>query len=374
MKVALLHSFMDNIGGAEMVTLSLARSLGADVYTTNVDGEKIRKMGFADVLPRVRSIGRVPIRAPFRHQLALWRFRRLDLRGAYDACVVSGDWAMSAAVRNRPCLWYVHSPLNELWAFKDYVRERILAPWQRPIFDAWVWANRKLSRRYARSVDRFVVNSENTRRRLARYYGAEGAVVNPPTYTDWFRYEPPRGYWLSVNRLLAHKRVELQLAAFAAMPDRKLIVVGSYEQGAAQFESYRARMEALRPANVEFRSWVSREELVQLYAGCEGFVTTARDEDFGLTAVEAMAAGKPVVAPAEGGYLESVVDGETGVLVRDADAEKISAAVARVSARLAENPLAYRDACQARARKFGANRFAEAIRRELERLVGAQTK
>jgi glycosyltransferase involved in cell wall biosynthesis len=117
---------------------------------------------------------------------------------------------------------------------------------------------------------------------------------------------------------------------------------------------------------------VADDELVELYARCRGFVTTARDEDFGMTAVEAMAAGKPVVAPAEGGYLESVVDNDTGALVPDVDAEKIARAVAEVSARLAADPLAYRDAAQARAGQFGANRFADAVRAELESLADAR--
>lgn len=366
MKVAIFHSFMDNIGGAEMVTLTLARALGADVYTTNLSAEKIEKMGFADVLPRVRSIGRVPVRAPFRHQLTLWRFRRLNLGRAYDRYVISGDWAMSAAVNHRPNIWYVHSPLNELWAFREFVREKILAAWQRPLFDVWVALNRRLALRYAKSVGRFLCNSENTKGRLARYYGAEATVVYPPVNLEELRQGEDGGYWLSVNRLLAHKRIELQLEAFAAMPERRLVVVGSYEAGASQFESYRRRIEEACPPNVELRRWVSSEELSTLYANCRGFITTAENEDFGLTAVEAMASGKPVVAPAEGGYLESVLDGETGALVKSVDAGKLCAAVREIERRLAENPAAYREACVARAARFGVPDFVAKIKLALE--------
>ena len=75
---------MDNIGGAEMVTLTLARELNADLYTTNFDAEKIKKMGFEDVLGRVHSIGKIPKMAPFRQQIVFWKFRRLNLSGQYD--------------------------------------------------------------------------------------------------------------------------------------------------------------------------------------------------------------------------------------------------------------------------------------------------
>lgn len=368
MRTAIFHSFMDNIGGAEVVTLTLARALGADVYTTNISGEKIAKMGFGDVLPRIHSIGRVPIRAPFRHQATFWRFRRLSLADRYDRYVISGDWAMSAAVNHRPNIWYAHSPINEIWTFRDFVREKIVPRWQRPLFDIWVWFNRRLTLRYARDVDRFVCNSENTRGRIARYYGVEAKVIYPPVPTSRYRSEPARDYWLSVNRLFTHKRVEMQLEAFAAMPDKKLIIVGSYEAGASQFETYRKKIEATKPPNVEIRSWVSQEELLGLYASCRGFVTTSRDEDFGMTAVEAMAAGKPVVAAAEGGYLESVLDHETGILVESIDAGKLGNAVIEIERRLALNPLAFRDACLARAKNFDEATFVREMSGALENL------
>ena len=159
MKIAIFHNFLDNIGGAEIVTLTLMRELGADLYTTNIDPDKIIKMGFEDVLLKIKSLGRIPIKAPFRHQAAFWKFRRLNLGNKYDFYIISGDWAMSAAVNNRPNLWYVHSPLNELWQWKNYVRNVILKVWQRPIYDVWVWMNRKLSIKYSKDVNILVCNS-----------------------------------------------------------------------------------------------------------------------------------------------------------------------------------------------------------------------
>ena len=112
-KIAIFHNFMDNIGGAERVGLILARELKADFYTTNIDEEKIKKMGFSNI--KLKSIGKVPINAPFRQQIALWRFRLLNLKNKYDYYIIDGDWAMSGAVKNKPNLWYVHSPIREIW-------------------------------------------------------------------------------------------------------------------------------------------------------------------------------------------------------------------------------------------------------------------
>lgn len=121
MKIAIFHQFMDNIGGAELVVLALARGLDADIYTTSLDPEKIRAMGYEDVVPRITSVGNVPKMAPFRQQLALWRMRNLDANkilrkrdphaAPYDFFIIAGDWAVSATVKNKQNLGYIHPPV-----------------------------------------------------------------------------------------------------------------------------------------------------------------------------------------------------------------------------------------------------------------------
>jgi len=125
-KIAVFHQFLDNIGGAEIVTLILAREFNAEIYTTNIDKDKIKKAGFEDVIPRIKSIGKVPVKAPFKHQFSLFRFSRLKLKDKYDYYIISGDWAVSGAKHNKPNLWYVHSPCRELWDLKKFVRDSLL--------------------------------------------------------------------------------------------------------------------------------------------------------------------------------------------------------------------------------------------------------
>ncbi len=403
MKIAIFHNFMDNIGGAEMVVLAMARGLDADVYTTSLDPQKIKAMGYEDVIPRITSVGSVPKMAPFRQQLALLKMRMLDANKAlrkrrkaegsgkgnetYDFFIIGGDWAVGAAVLNKPNLWYVHSPLNELWHFNAWIRETLLSPIKRPLFDIFTWFNRLLTKDYAKHAGIWIANSRNVQARIKRYYGHDSTVINPPVIMSKSEYRPHKGYWLSVNRLFSHKRIEIQMKAFAALaeeakalglPAEKIIVVGSYEKGAAQFESYKSYIESIKPSNVEIKHWVDDTELRTLYSECKGFISTSKEEDFGMTVIEAMACGKPVIASNEGGYKESVIQGKTGLLVDfvNAPAEDsatlttngntLAKAIREISEEIRIRPDAYKDACIARAWEFDVETFVGKIKAEIE--------
>ena len=365
MKIAVFHNYLDNIGGAEVVALTLARELSADLYTTNINPEKIRQMGFGDVLERIISIGRLPKQAPFRQQLAFYYFRRLNLKNQYDFFIIAGDWAMSAAVNNKPNMWYAHSPLNELWAFKSYIRENILSAWKKIPYDIWVKFNRILSRRYASFVDIFIANSLNTKKRIKHFYDKEATVIYPPVEINKNAEHIKGDYWLSVNRLITHKRIDIQLKAFKSLPNEKLVIVGSYEKGVAQFEAYKKYLDSLKPDNVTIYHWVDNLKLKELYLKSLGFIATAKDEDFGMTPVEAMAFGKPVIAAKEGGYQESVISGKTGILIEDIDENKLMETIKEIRFELEKNPDKYREDCLARAREFSVENFSASIKKTI---------
>ncbi len=355
MKIAIFHNFMDNIGGAEIVGLTLARELKADFYSTNIDEEKIKKLGFEDV--KLKSIGKVPLNAPFRQQAALARFRKLNLGKKYNFYIIDGDWAISGAVNNKPNLWYVHSPIREIWDLYRYTRQNTV-PWLgRWIFDLWVSVNRSLNRKYVKHVDRLACNSANTQKRISKYLRRSAEIIYPPIETSKFRYERNGDFWLSVSRLIKHKRIDMQLAAFARMPEEKLIIVGSYEQS-RHFKQYADYIKKIKSRNVEIVSWIDKKYLTELYANCKGFITTSLDEDFGMTAVEAMASGKPVIAPSEGGYNETVIDEVTGRLIDNINEEKIIQAVREIG----KNPEKYRDACLNQAASFDTKIFVQKIK------------
>ncbi|MDP3027156.1 MAG: glycosyltransferase, partial [Nanoarchaeota archaeon] len=337
MKIAIFHNFMDNIGGAEIVTLTLARELNADVYTTNIDFEKIKKMGFAGVIPRIYSIGKIPLNAPFRQQLALWKFRKLNLTEKYNFFIIAGDWAMSGAVNNKPNLWYVHSPIREIWDAYEYTRNNMVPLPVRRIFDLWVKYNRYLNKKYVKCVEKIDCNSKNTQNRVKKFLGIDAVVINPPVETSKFKCKKTGNYWLSVNRLLPPKRIEMQIKAIEKLPNEKLIIVGSYEQSRS-FLKYTSHINKIKPKNVEILSWVDQKKLIELYANCKGLIATAMDEDFGLSPVEAMASGKPVIACNEGGYKETIINGKTGILIDNINVDKLANAIKKMSKELEKNP------------------------------------
>ena len=359
MKIAIFHNFMDNIGGAEKVGLTLARELKADFYSTNIDEEKIKNMGFEDI--KLKSIGKVPINAPFRHQAVLWRFRRLNLKDKYDFYIIEGDWAMSGAVNNRPNLWYVHSPIREIWDLYEDTRQNIVPWFARGIFDLWVRGNRYLNRKYVKHVDKIVCNSLNTQKRVKKYLKRDAVVINPPIETNQFHYKKTGDYWLSVNRLINHKRVDLQMKTFRKIPEEKLIVVGDYEKS-KHFQKYAKYIQRIKPDNVVLLKSVPFDELIELYANCKGLIATAKEEDFGMTVVEAMASGKPVMASNEGGYRETVIDGVTGKLIDDINAEKLVEAIKEIG----RNPEKYKNACLKQAQKFDTKIFIKKIKEVIE--------
>lgn len=360
MKIAVFHNFLDNIGGAEFVSLIMARELDADIYTTNIDREKISKMGFKDVLPRIFSIGAVPLNPPFKQQIASLRFRLLTLDRKYDFYIISGDWAISGAVKNKPNLWYVHSPIREIWDLYKHTRENIVAWYKRPLFDLWVLYNRYLNKIYIKKVDTIICNSNNTKGRLKLFLDREAVVINPPTDTSKFFFKDSGNYWLSVNRLIAHKRIDLQMKAFEKLPEEKLIIVGSYEQS-SHFKKYAKYCKKIKPDNVEIRSWVDNKELIDLYAGCKGLIATSKDEDFGLNVIEAMASGKPVIAPNEGGYKETIINGKTGILIDDIDENKLIKAIDKIN----KDSVKYKNDCLNQAKKFDTSVFIKKIKEEI---------
>jgi glycosyltransferase involved in cell wall biosynthesis len=221
-------------------------------------------------------------------------------------------------------------------------------------FRIWSYIQRRFDQRSIRQVDIIVANSKNVQARIRKTYNRDARVIYPPVDTSRFSTTGYGDFWLSVNRIYPEKRIDLQLDVFRNLPEEKLIIAGGYALG-DHATRYLKKISDNLPPNVTMAGEVTEQELLFLYATCKGLICTAMDEDFGLTPLEAMASGKPVVAVDEGGFRETVTS-QTGLLVQ-ASQDRIIEAIKTISG----NPESYYNACIERAGDFDLNIFEKNI-------------
>jgi glycosyltransferase involved in cell wall biosynthesis len=344
-RAALVQDWFFMPGGSEQVALEIARLLpGSDVFTSFADVATRLQLG--DRL-RTWPLQRVPgAAARYRSFLPLYPlwFERLNLRD-YDL-VVSSSPAFSKAVHARKGalhVSYIHTPMRYAWDLDAYLggsslsapsrsAARVLRPW----LQRW-------DRRTAKGPDVLVANSLAVQDRIRRLWGRESEVIHPPVeMSDIKVSDRDDGYLLVVARLLAYRRVDLLVEA-ATMLGRKLVVAGDGPEA--------ARLRSMAGPTVQFVGRVDRPRVVDLMSRCHAYIVPG-EEDFGMAAVEAMAAGKPVVAFRAGGALESVVEHQTGVFFDEAKTDSLADAIQRLDGQ-AFDPLRIR----ANAERFASSRF-----------------
>ena len=324
--VALAHDYLTQRGGAERVVLAMTGAYPvAPLHTSFYDAVGTFPE-FADVDIRTLPIDRVGILRA-RHRLALPilapAFSRLTVDAEVTLCSSSG-WAHGVQVTGRKVV-YCHTPARWLYQTDRYldgssVAAKAVVSLLAPSLRAW-------DRKAAASADRYLVNSTAVRQRVADHYGIEGEVVPPPVEvdpdgpaTEVDGIDP--GFFLCVSRLLAYKNVDSVTEAFRSLPGHRLVVVGSGPLAAP--------IRASAPANVTVLGRVDDSSLRWLYRSCAGLVA-ASHEDFGLTPVEAATFGKPTAALRWGGFLDTMVEGTTGLFFDEPEPALIASAVERLS-------------------------------------------
>jgi glycosyltransferase involved in cell wall biosynthesis len=349
MKIAVFGSELNIIGGGERVELDMVKALDADLIVANYDQNLINHF---DKKVNIISLDKqLSQTLPFSTISAIKFFKTVNMGDKYDFFIGEGLSAF-ALKKHKPGLLYFHTPPRELYDMYYLVTENQKNSIRSFMSKAWCNSYRIMDRRFIKKhINYIACNSHNVRNRIYKIYLKEASVVYPSIDVKAYYCKSPEEYWLSVNRLHHWKRIELQIETFRRLPNRVLKIVGNIER-----TPYVEKIMASAPNNVEFLGKVSEEELRDLYSRCEGHITTAIDEDFGLTPVEAMASGKPVVAVKEGGYLETVLDGITGKLV----SPRVDALVEAVS-EISKSPENYRENCTKRAKLFDYSVFKECI-------------
>ncbi len=356
MKIAIFHDYFGAIGGGEKVVIAMAKILDADIITT--DNDAVKKI---DPSVRVISLGRT-IKFPGLKQIsATLKFYFCDFTKEYDLFIFSGNWAHYAAHRHHPNMWYCHTPVR---VFYDYYSNflRSLPFFKQIFFRGYARISRAVDQRSVSHIDHIVANSHTVQRRIKQFYNRESDVIYPPIDYSKFYFGEYGDFWLSVNRLYPEKQIELQIESFRAIPEQKLLIAGGFAYG-DHSATYAKEIQATIPPNVSFLGEITDAELGDLFARCRGLICTAKDEDFGIAPLEAMASGKPVIAVDSGGFRETVTP-DTGVLVQP-NVESIMNAIQQVS----KDPARYHDACIDRAKTFDVEIFKARIRTIISNII-----
>jgi len=360
MRIALIHDWLNQIGGAENVLEALVEMYpGAPVYTS---------MYAPDIMPpayrawdiRVTWMNRLPgIYHHHQPYLLLYplAFQGLDLRG-YDV-ILSNKSGFCHGARVPPDathICYCLTPTRYVWNLRDYAeRERLPA-----IANAILPPVTALLRRWdyaaAQRVHHFIAISTEVQARIKRFYGRESVVIPPPVDTTGFQLAArPDDYFLIVSRLIPYKRIDLAVAAFNEL-GLPLVIAGDGRD--------RARLQAMAKSNVTFLGRVDDARRAELMAHCRAFIFPGL-EDFGITPVQAQAAGRPVIAFAGGGALDMVMDGVTGLFFHEPTTPSLADAVRRFDGSLF-NPATI---CEF------ASRFDTLVfRRRLESFISERTR
>lgn len=324
MRVAIVHDWLNQRGGAEEVLEVLCSMFPAAPIFTSIFVPRVMPRHYRAWPIRTSFMQRLPaVDRYHRVLLPLYplAFRSFDLSG-YDLVISNSSGFCHGVTTSSPTCHvnYCLTPPRYVWGLEQYVAREQVGRAGRAILPLAARCLRRWDYEAAQRVDHFIGISRVVRERIKLFYGREASVIHPPVHTDAFVPATEIGdYFLVVSRLVPYKRIDLAVAAFKDL-GLPLLIVGEGRD--------RASLEAMASPNIRFLGWQPRERVRELLARCRGFIFPG-EEDFGIAPVEAQASGRPVIAYAAGGALETVQEGTSGVFFRDATAQSLGEAVGR---------------------------------------------
>ena len=320
MRAAIVHYWLLNRRGGEKVLDALCKLLpDADIFTLFCDSRTLspevrRHRIFTSFLNPLRRWhrGMLPL---MPMALESFDLRSYDLVVSHESGPAKG--VITASSTRHVC--YCHTPMRYLWdLYPAYRNEWTASRWKRAAMTPLTNYLRLWDFASAARVDRFIASSRNARARIWKTYRRESEVIYPPVDVDSFHWKPAEDYLLVVSELVPYKRIDCAVRLFSRS-GRPLRIVGSGPE-------YR-KLRAMAAANVQFLGRLPDSELRNQYARCRAFLMPG-EEDFGITPVEALASGKPVIALGRGGALETVPS-FGGVFYDTPDEDQLEAAIAR---------------------------------------------
>ncbi len=324
MKVAIVHDWFNEEGGSEKVVKEIIACFpDADIFCLFdfFDNEKRTKY-LAGKSTKTSFIQYIPFAKKFYRFLFPFFPRAiegLDL-STYDL-IISSSFCVSKGVLKsgkQLHICYCHSPVRYAWDLRnDYLNE-VKGPFTKKVFNYFLDRLKKWDIESSKSVDFFIANSQNVKKRIRENYGREAIVIYPPVNINSFTYTADKkNYYFSISRLVAYKKTELIVRAFAKLPHLQLEVGGS----GPKFK----RLQRIATPNVTLLGYIDSQTKKTKIENAKAFIGAA-NEDFGITMVEAQSSGTPVIVPYMGGYIETVLE-TTGLFFKKQSVEDIVDAI-----------------------------------------------
>lgn len=329
MKLALVHDYLNQMGGAERVLKVLHELYPEAPIFTSIYDPSFVDPAFARMDIRTTFMQRLPL-VHRHHQPYLpvfpFAFESIDLTGFDVVLSMSSAWSKNVVTRPDTChINYCLSPMRFAWSFQEYANFERISPWQKTLLLPIITALRYWDVVGANRVDHFIGISSEIRRRIEKYYRREAALIHPPVETKAFAAGASEagddGYFLVVARLIPYKRIDLAIQACNRI-GAPLKIIGEGRD--------LARLRAMAGPTVEFLGFVDDETKREYLRRCRAFIFPT-EEDFGISPVEALASGRPVVAYAAGGALDIVIEGQTGLFFHERTPGALGEALTRVT-------------------------------------------
>jgi len=351
LRVALIHEWLTVYGGSERVVEEFTHIFPqAPIYTTVYNRKNMQ-----NIFPPERVIPSYLQKIPgstrfYTKMLSLMprAFESFDL-AAYDLVLSSSHSCAKGVLTGADTFHasYLHTPMRYAWdLYHEYIRSSGFIT--RTAMKSLLFSIRQWDALSGLRPDFLMANSNMTRRRIEKVYRRGSTVVYPPVNTEHFipSGKEPEDFYLVLSRFIPYKRVDLAIKACNRLK-RKLIVIGEGSEGEA--------LKALAGPTVSFTGWLGDEETLDYYKRCRAFLFPGY-EDFGITPVEAMACGRPVIAYGKGGVLDTVIPGQTGILFSDQTEEDLTQAILEFEKTNFDDPFIRRHA-----ENFSAARFRQEI-------------
>ena len=323
-RIALVHDYLNQYGGAERVLEALHDLYPEATVHTSIYAPELMPESYQKWAIETSFMQRLPLIHQHHQPYLLLYPRAFGQLKLHDVdLVISSSSAFAKGVRapiGVPHVCYCHSPMRFVWDFDRYAERERLNPVARRLLPVVLSRLRQWDLKTSLRVDHFLANSNTVARRIKEFWNRDSTVIHPPVETEKIfpvSQNEIGDYFMLISRLVPYKRFDLVIQAFNRL-QLPLKVVGN---GRA-----RAALERQAGPTIEFLGNVSDEEKHHLFSHCRAAIFPAED-DFGIAQVEVQAAGRPVIALAAGGALETVIDGVTGVLFQPQTPDGIMAAI-----------------------------------------------